>query len=135
MSRSNLSKLLVVDDDQDYRRMMRLALEKAGYQVFEATNGIQAVQLATQIQPALILMDLSMPVLDGKRAAEQIRQEPLLRGIPIIFISGFGNLGIDLYLSIDALGYGPVEYLAKPICDFPELRKLIANLLNRSAHQ
>jgi CheY-like chemotaxis protein len=125
--------LLLVDDDEDYRQLMRFGLQKDGYHVVEATNGIHAVQLAQQIQPALILMDLSMPVLDGRLAAEQIRQEPALRGVPIIFISGFGELGMDLYLSIDSLGYGPVEYLAKPLCDFPELTKLIRTLLNRSA--
>ena len=86
--------------------MIRLALEGLGYHTHEATNGIHAVQLAAQIQPALILMDLGMPVLDGKLAAEQIRQEPALRGVPIIFISGFGDLGMDLYMSIDTLGYG-----------------------------
>ena len=72
-----------------------------------------------------------MPGLDGKLAAEQIRQEPELRGVPIIFISGFGELGMDLYSSIDTLGYGPVEYLAKPLYDFDVLLKLIRDLLSR----
>ena len=133
MNGSTASTILVVDDDEDYRQMMRFALEREGYRTYEATNGIHAVQLAQQIQPALILMDLSMPVLDGKLAAEQIRQEPALRGVPIIFISGFGDLGMDLYQSIDTLGYGPVEYLAKPLSDFPVLLKLIRDLLNRGA--
>jgi CheY-like chemotaxis protein len=133
MDGSKASTILVVDDDEDYRHMIRFALEGQGYHTHEATNGIHAVQLAAQIQPALILMDLSMPVLDGKLAAEQIRQEPALRGVPIIFISGFGDLAMDLYLSIDTLGYGPVEYVAKPVCDFPVLYKLIRDLLNRCA--
>jgi two-component system alkaline phosphatase synthesis response regulator PhoP len=131
MDGSKAPMILVVDDDEDYREVMRLILEREGYQTSEATNGVHAVQLAQQIQPALILMDLSMPVLDGKLAAEQIRQEPALRGVPIIFCSGFGELGMDLYLSIDSLGYSPVEYLAKPLSDFPELMKLIGDLLDR----
>jgi CheY-like chemotaxis protein len=131
----SVSTILVVDDDEDYRQMMRLALERENFQVVEATNGIHAVQLAHQIHPALILMDLSMPVLDGRLAAEQIRLEPTLRGVPIIFISGFGDLGMDLYLSIDSLGYGPVEYLTKPLFDFPELMKLISDVLNRGDTQ
>jgi len=135
MNASKVPAILVVDDDEDYRQMMRLLLQGEGYQIYEATNGIHAVQLAQQIQPALILMDLSMPVLDGKLAAEQIRQEPALRGVPILFISGFGELGMDLYSSIDTLGYGPVEYVAKPVSDFPELIKLIGNLLDRRAPQ
>ena len=135
MDASKVPAILLVDDDEDYRQLMRLLLKSEGYQACEATNGIHAVQLAQQIQPALILMDLSMPVLDGKLAAEQIRQEPALRGVPIIFISGFGELGMDLYSSIDTLGYGPVEYLAKPIFDFPELIKLIGDLINRRTTQ
>lgn len=132
MNCSKAPTILLVDDDEDYREMMRLSLEREGYHIYEATNGLHAVQLAQQIHPALILMDLSMPVMDGKLAAEQIRHEPALRGVPIIFISGFGELGMDLYSSIDTIGYGPVEYLAKPLSDFPELRTLIRELLNRS---
>jgi CheY-like chemotaxis protein len=133
MEGSKLATILVVDDDEDFRQLVCLLLRKEGYQTHEATNGIQAVQLAHQIQPALILMDLGMPILDGKLAAEQIRQKQSLRGMPIIFISGFGDLGMDLYSSIDTLGYGPVEYLAKPVSDFPALMKLIRDLLNRDA--
>lgn len=133
MDGSKAPTILVVDDDEDYRQLACLFLGREGYQTHEATNGVHAVQLAQQFQPALILMDLGMPVLDGKLAAEQIRQEPTLRGIPIIFISGFGELGMDLYSSIDTLGYGPVEYLAKPVSDYPGLMKLIRDLLNRCA--
>ena len=127
--------ILVVDDDEDYRQLIRLALEKEGYHIYEATNGVHGVQLAQQVQPALILMDLSMPILDGKLAAEQIRQAPALRGVPIIFVSGFGEFGMDLYSSIDSLGYGPIEYLTKPLSDFPALTTMIRDLLNRSSSE
>lgn len=133
MDGSTAATILVVDDDEDYRQLMRFTLERVGYRIYEATNGIHAVQIAQQIKPALILMDLSMPVLDGKLAAEQIRQEPTLRGVPIIFVSGFGELGMDLYLSIDTLGYGPVEYVAKPVSDLPVLLKLVRDLLDKGA--
>lgn len=64
MDRSTAPTVLIVDDE-DYRQVMRFSLEREGYHIYEATNGIHAVELAQRIQPALILMDLSMPVLDG----------------------------------------------------------------------
>ena len=122
--------ILVVDDEEDHRGLFKLALETSGYRVYEATNGIHAVQLAEEIQPALILMDLSLPLLDGKHAAEQIRQHPSLRGVPIIFVTAFGQLGMDLYSTVDSLGDGPIEYLTKP-SDFCQLGELVRDMLNK----
>jgi CheY-like chemotaxis protein len=74
MKRSN-KLFLVVEDFEDSRFMMRRLLEMAGYNVLEASDGEQAVQMAVDSRPALILMDLSLPKLDGLSATRQIRQQ------------------------------------------------------------
>src|ERR1043166_5095461 len=84
----NRKKLfLVVEDFEDSRFMMRRLLEMAGYRVVEASDGEQAVKLAVEARPVLILMDLSLPKLDGLAATRQIRQKRSLRGVPIVAVS------------------------------------------------
>jgi len=78
---------LVVEDFEDSRFMMRRLLEMAGYDVVEASDGQQAVELAVQERPALILMDLSLPKLDGLAATRLIRQHRDVSKIPIIAVS------------------------------------------------
>src|SRR5262245_56356396 len=78
---------LVVEDFEDSRFMMRRLLEMAGYQVLEASDGEQAVRMASEKRPALILMDLSLPKLDGLSATREIRKKRDLRNIPIVAVS------------------------------------------------
>src|SRR5438477_11729919 len=78
---------LVVEDFEDSRFMMRRLLEMAGYDVLEASDGEQAVQMAVESKPALILMDLSLPKLDGLAATREIRQKKGLKRIPIVAVS------------------------------------------------
>src|SRR5713226_5665166 len=78
---------LLVEDFEDSRFMLRRLLEMAGYLVVEASDGEQAVELAVQKEPALILMDLSLPKLDGLAATRQIRQHTDVSKIPIVAVS------------------------------------------------
>src|SRR2546429_9068659 len=78
---------LLVEDFEDSRFMMRRLLEMSGYDVVEASDGEQALELAVQNQPALILMDLSLPKMDGLAATRQIRQCANLGRTPIVAIS------------------------------------------------
>jgi len=105
-------------------------LERNRFIVHQASDGFQGVALAQQIEPDLIVMDLSMPVLDGQIAAEQIRRDSKLGNIPIIFISAFGSKGMELFAGIDSLGSGPIEYLPKPLGDLDRLVELANDLLN-----
>ena len=79
--------VMVVEDFEDNRFMMRRLLEMSGYQVLEAVNGEEAVELAKRERPSLILMDLSLPLLDGLAATRRIRQEAELRDVPIVAVS------------------------------------------------
>ena len=76
--------ILVVEDFSDARNLMRLVLETEGYRVIEAGNGIDAVETAQREHPDAILMDMSMPFMDGCQATKRIRQSPSLCNIPII---------------------------------------------------
>lgn len=76
--------VLVVEDTQDTREFVRLALEVEGYRVIEAADGWEAVETARREHPDIVVMDMSLPVRDGYWAAKRIREEPGLSTVPII---------------------------------------------------
>ena len=84
----NRKKLLIVDDEGAFTRMMKLVLEKTGqYEVFFENNARQALAAARACQPDLILLDVVMPEMDGGDVAALLRQDPLLKDIPIVFLT------------------------------------------------
>ncbi len=117
-------KFLVVEDFEDSRFMMRRLLEMAGYSVVEATDGEQAVKLAVETRPALILMDLSLPKMDGLAATRSIRQKRGMKRVPIVAVSAHDSTESRA----EALDAGCNEYVTKPI-DFDRLNELIAEFL------
>ena len=126
MSGSDLDNplVLVVEDYEDTRHFMRLALEDRGYRVCEAENGEQAITVADREQPNAILMDISMPVLNGLTATARIRQNSALRQIPIVALTAHREA--DLRDGAQACGF--TAYVTKPI-DFDWLDDLIRRLL------
>jgi two-component system, cell cycle response regulator DivK len=115
---------LVVEDFEDSRYMLRQLLELAGYRVVEATDGEEAIKLAVAKRPELILMDLSLPKLDGLAATRRIRQLDDLGHVPIVAVSAHDS---DDSRS-EALAAGCDEYVTKPI-DFDQLSLLLHRLL------
>jgi CheY-like chemotaxis protein len=105
---------------------MRRLLEMSGYSVTEAVNGMEAVDHAEHDVPQIILMDLSLPVVDGLAATRRIRQLPSLRGIPIIAVSAHDTMDFHS----EALAAGCDAYITKPI-DYGELEGLIESLLDQ----
>jgi len=116
--------VLLVEDTEDNRFMMRRLLEMTGYRVVEAMNGDEAVKLAASESPNLILMDLSLPVIDGLAATRLIRKLPNLQSTPIIAVSAHDTSDFQS----EAIDAGCNTYVTKPI-DFNELEQLIAQLL------
>ena len=112
--------VLVADDSDDIRDLLRVMLELRGCRVVEAVNGAVAVTLAASTRPALILMDLNMPVLDGYEATKQIHERPLLQETPIVAVSAF----CDSHNRSKALAAGCVECVSKPM-DFGQLDGLL----------
>jgi CheY-like chemotaxis protein len=118
--------VLLVEDTEDNRFMMRRLLEMSGYAVVEATNGEEAVRLAESEHPHLILMDLSLPVIDGLAATRAIRKLDGLSKTPIVAVSAHDTSDFQA----DALAAGCDSYITKPI-DFSQLELLIARLLGK----
>jgi len=117
--------ILVVDDSADNVAVISLDLQQQGYRVVTASNGEDAVTVATQTFPNLILMDINLPTLDGLAATRRIRETDMMRDVPIVAITAFGTEGFQR-AAYDA---GISGYLTKPI-DFDRMHLLIARLLS-----
>lgn len=116
--------VLVVDDDEDIRLAMRLSLEDFGYHVVEAGDGEEAVEVAWRTCPNIILMDLSLPVVDGLTATKRIRQDPQMKDVPIVAVTAH----YEAQFRANALAAGCNAYTTKPI-DFDWLNELLGQLL------
>jgi two-component system phosphate regulon response regulator PhoB len=117
--------ILVVDDSADNVAMLSLDLQQQGYRVVTATNGEEAISVASYTLPNLILMDISMPRLDGLGATRKIREKDTLRDVPVIAVTAFGTEGFQRA----AYDVGVSGYLTKPI-DFTRMHQLVARLLS-----
>ncbi len=104
------TKVLVAEDHDDTRQMLRTLLERRGLSVVEARNGMEAVDAAERERPDLILMDGSLPLLDGFGATRRLRALPALSAVPIVFLSGHAGPQAQT----DALEAGCDEYVVKP---------------------
>jgi two-component system cell cycle response regulator DivK len=102
--------ILVVEDHVDNRRIIRDLLTGAGYDVIEALTGEQGVDLAVANHPALILMDIQLPDIDGYEATRRIKANPNLNSIPIIAVTSYALSGDD----IKAYAAGCDAYVSKP---------------------
>ena len=124
---AGLPTILLVEDTEDNRQMMKKLLEMSGYVVLEATNGEEAVQVTSAKSPELILMDLSLPVIDGLAATRLIRNLPNGNDLPIIAVSAHDTADFHA----DALAAGCDAYITKPI-DYPELEEIVEKLMATS---
>ena len=117
-------KVLLVEDVEDTRLFMRLALEDQGFIVSEAEDGQAAVASAVRDKPDVILMDLTLPLMDGFAAAKLMRQERELKNVPIIAVTAHQETGFRS----DAKASGFDAYVTKPI-DINWLKELINGLI------
>ncbi len=126
--------ILLADDHEDNRHALLTVLEREGYHTLGAGNGQEAVDLCRVHQPDLVLMDLAMPVMDGRRAMRILKDDPLTAHIPVVLLTAMA-------LSVDRDGLvreGFVELLTKP-CMPPhliaEVRRLIGPALAQDAEE
>ncbi len=103
--------VLCVDDEPTQLMLLRLALTRAGYQVLEAADGQKGIEMAIQHQPALIIMDLMMPVMDGATAIWHIKQNQLTKHIPILVLSAYTR-GDQAQRALEA---GATELISKSL--------------------
>ena len=102
--------ILVVEDHEDNRRIIRDLLTAYGFEVVEAVTGLEGVRAAERQLPALILMDIQLPEIDGYEATRRIKANPDLKHIPIIIITSYALSGDDL----KAYAAGCDAYVSKP---------------------
>src|SRR4051794_20187919 len=91
--RKNMPKILVVEDNEMNRDMLTRRLERKGFEALGANDGQQGIDLAREARPDLIVMDLSLPVLDGWEATRQLKAAPETRGIPVIALTAHAMAG------------------------------------------
>ena len=103
-------RVLVVEDHEENRRIVRLLLGSAGIEMIEAATGEEGVSKAEQERPDLILMDIQLPGLDGYEATRRIKSNPALRHIPIIVVTSYALSGDD----VKAFEAGCDAYVTKP---------------------
>ena len=120
--------LLLVEDNEESRDGLSRHLRRRGYEVFIAVDGRQGMDLARVVAPDLILMDMSLPVLDGWEATRRLKAAPETRGIPVIALTAQAMAG-DREKALEA---GCDEYDTKPI-EFPRLLTKIEGLLGKKA--
>lgn len=115
----NISKVLIVDDEENIRTLIHFNLEKAGYSVEEATNGKEALDLIALNKPDLVILDLMLPVIDGLAVCRKLKENPSTSSIPIIMLTAKSEeidrvigleLGADDYMTKP---FGPRELLAR----------------------
>jgi CheY-like chemotaxis protein len=105
-----MAKILIAEDERDIRDLVAFTLRFAGYEVFAAANGEEAVEMASNVSPDLILMDVRMPRMTGYEACKIMKLNPDLKDIPIVFLSAKGQ-ETEIQQGLEA---GAEEYLLKP---------------------
>jgi CheY-like chemotaxis protein len=117
-------KILIAEDERDIRELVRYSLTFAGFEVVEASNGIEAVDRTVAEKPDLILMDVRMPKMTGYEACKLMKAEPTIKHIPVVFLSAKGQEA-EVQTGLAA---GAQEYLLKPFAP-DQLMKKVAEIL------
>jgi len=105
-----MAKILIAEDERDIRDLVAFTLRFAGHEVFAASNGEEAVEMAPKVNPDLILMDVRMPRMTGYEACKAMKADPDLKDIPVVFLSAKGQES-EKQLGLEA---GAEDYLLKP---------------------
>ncbi len=122
------ARILIGDDHEQNRRMIRIILQKKGYETIEAANGEETLRLARESLPAMILMDIQMPRLDGVQAMKILKASPETAAIPIVALTSYAMQGDRERF----LAEGFDGYLSKPI-DLMGFLSTLRDLLGRRA--
>lgn len=106
-----MKKILVIEDNEQNLYLVTYLLEKNGYEVVPARDGREGIELAKRVEPALILMDIQLPLMDGYAVVRELKKTPALEHIPIVAVTSYAMTGDrELAMSIGCAGY-----IEKPI--------------------
>ncbi len=122
-----MAKILIAEDERDIRELIEFTLTAyAGHQVFKATNGVEVVELAPQVMPDLIMMDVRMPRMTGYEACKALKQIDSVKDVPVVFLSAKGQES-EIDTGLDA---GAYDYILKPFAPV-ELATRVGEILKR----
>lgn len=115
-----MAKILIAEDERDIRDLIEFTLKYAGHEVFKVKNGVEAVELAPQIKPDLIVLDVRMPRMTGYEACRQLKASDALKNTPIVFLSAKGQQS-EMEVGMDA---GAYDYILKPFAPDTLIRRI-----------
>lgn len=119
-----MAKILIAEDERDIRDLVAFTLRFAGHEVYTATNGEEAVEMAPKVNPDLILMDVRMPRMTGYEACKAMKADPEMKDIPVVFLSAKGQEN-EIQQGLEV---GAEEYLLKPFAP-DQLTKRVKDIL------
>lgn len=122
-----MAHILVAEDERDIRELINFTLMFAGHKVTQAANGAEALELALQVKPDLVMMDVRMPRMTGYEACRQMKQHEEIKHVPVVFLSAKGQ-DEEVQTGIEA---GAVAYILKPFAP-EELTRRIADILAKN---
>ena len=126
-----MAHILVAEDERDIRELINFTLSFAGHQVSQAANGAEAVEMAQEVRPDLILMDVRMPKLTGYDACRQLKTIDGVKDIPVVFLSAKGQ---DHEIAM-GMEVGGVDYILKPFAPDGLAKRISDILQNIDVHQ
>lgn len=119
-----MASILVAEDERDIRELIAFTLQFAGHKITQAANGAEAVELAPQVKPDLIMMDVRMPKMTGYEACKALKENDEVKDIPVVFLSAKGQ-DEEVTTGLDV---GAVAYILKPFAP-DELTRRIGEIL------
>ena len=121
-----MARILIAEDEPDIRELVAFTLRFAGHEVTATANGEEALQQASQIIPDIIIMDVRMPRMTGYDACRAMKADPILKDIPVVFLSAKGQ-DSEIQTGLDA---GAEEYLLKPFAP-DQLSERVRTILSK----
>ena len=118
------NKILIADDDSEMLEILSSMLEEEGYVVVRAENGQEAVDLARKELPALVMLDIHMPKMDGLTACREIKADKVTKGVPVVMLTVEGSIN-EIQ---QAISYGAKTYITKPSSK-AEILKVVKSIL------
>ena len=118
------NKILIADDDTDMLELLTVMLEGEGYTVLKAENGLQAVEMARKELPALVMLDIHMPKMDGLKACKEIKSDQVTRSVPVVMLTVEGSI-TEIQ---QAISYGAKTYITKPSSK-AEILKVVKSII------
>lgn len=119
-------KIMVIDDEPDIVKLVKISLEMANFEVIEATSGKQALEKVREVVPDLFLLDIMMPEMNGYEVCEKLKQDPTTKNVPIVMLTAKGQKGD----AEQGLRVGADDYIIKPFDPY-ELGEQIYEILNQ----